>query len=241
MPTRHIYSQRQWSLVSTLALVIGLCFSSIPNISKFKQPEFVSWLLHAVTNAAYKTPIVNFDSYSDIAKTLDNVKPLNPAILPDSYLDRVTVPELAPLRNFMMSKYELSHNDTVEILASVVKYSEKYKIEPDLILGIIRVESSFISDAQSYVGARGLMQVMPNIHKSLVVQEGGNLEDLWRPTFNIKIGTMILKQMLRASSGDIEDALARYNGSYGMNNGYAEKVLSARVYFRKYTKYLKAQ
>lgn len=235
MPTRIIYSQRQWSLVSTFALLVSLFFTNIPSIKTLEQPEVVSWLLHAVTNVAYKTPIVKLPVFTNT----DTEVPVSKHGLSQVHYEMAQVAGLEPLRAYLASKYDLNKDDTIDIIASVIKYSDKYNIAPDLILGLIRVESGFEPDAESTTGARGLMQIMPGIHRKLVAKEGGGLDDLWVPAFNIKIGTMILKQMLQVSSGDIEHALARYNGSYGQHNRYAEKVMAARVYFRQYTKYMK--
>ncbi len=241
MQPHVIYSQRKWSFISMIALSIGVLASNIPAHSKLAPPEFVSWLTHATLEVAYKTPIIKFDTVVEPKMVIDTPTSVVDSKPVNSNSKLLDIEELKPLVSFLISKYELSEEEVCTILSSVIEYSDTYKVEPALILAIIRVESSFLLDAKSGSGARGLMQVMPNVHKTLVSKEGGDLDDLWEPSFNIKIGTMILKQMLRASSGNIENALARYNGSYvdGQENRYASKVLMARSFFYKYNKYLK--
>ena len=70
---------------------------------------------------------------------------------------------------------------------------------PGLILSIIRQESEFDARANSYVGAKGLMQLMPGTAKlvSRQIKVGYNRQYLTtNPTYNIKLGTYYFYSLL---------------------------------------------
>ena len=96
----------------------------------------------------------------------------------------------------------------------VEKYASKRKLEPAFVYGIIRRESAFNPQARSPVGARGLMQLMPATAKE--VSKNLNLKsptrsDLYRPAFNINLGSKYIADMLSKFSGHRALASAAYN------------------------------
>ncbi len=96
----------------------------------------------------------------------------------------------------------------------VEKYASKRKLEPAFVYGIIRRESAFNPQARSPVGARGLMQLMPATAKQ--VSKNLNLKspsrhDLYRPAFNINLGSKYIADMLIKFSGHRALASAAYN------------------------------
>jgi soluble lytic murein transglycosylase-like protein len=86
-------------------------------------------------------------------------------------------------------------------------------IDPALIFSLIRQESSFNPKATSPVGARGLMQVMPNTARR--VERKRNL-DLYDPVTNIRIGSKYLHILRNQHDGDYSRLIASYNA--GPNN-----------------------
>jgi soluble lytic murein transglycosylase-like protein len=103
----------------------------------------------------------------------------------------------------------------------------QYSLEPELILAIIAIESTFRVRAVSVKGARGLMQVMPKAHPKKVKEIGG-LSALFNPQKNIHTGARILVDYLKMSRGNLREALLRYNGSHkNPKSRYADKVLYA--------------
>ncbi|MAP29744.1 MAG: hypothetical protein CMK93_03345 [Pseudomonas sp.] len=93
-------------------------------------------------------------------------------------------------------------------------------MKPDLVLAVMHVESLFDPYALSYVGAQGVMQVMP-FWKAEIGRPDDNLIDL---ATNLQYGCAILKFYLDKENGNLRRALARYNGSLGSNR-YPDKVL----------------
>ncbi len=157
----------------------------------------------------------------------------------DRYHELAISDSAETLREHLENTYKISKEDTVVIVSSVFRYSDEHNVAPELVFGIIHNESSFRTNAKSSVGARGLMQVFPIWHQDKIRLDGGSNELLWNPEFNIKIGTQILREYLNRSRGNLREALARYNGSLGANNGYPEKVLRTKEQYRQYLRNIK--
>ncbi len=119
---------------------------------------------------------------------------------------------------------------TLDEAAVIVQHSminaNKHDLEPELILAIIAVESTYNGNAVSVVGARGLMQVMPKVHAERLAAFGG-ADALFDVPTNIHVGTEILAEYLQRHKGDLTKALLRYNGSFSDDSEkYAKKVYS---------------
>ena len=99
----------------------------------------------------------------------------------------------------------------VELLKTVHFEALRAGLDPQLVLGLIEVESGFRKYAVSHAGARGLMQVMPFWIK-LIGRPGDNLFHL---RTNLRYGCVIMRHYLSIENGDYFRALGRYNGSLG--------------------------
>jgi len=110
----------------------------------------------------------------------------------------------------------------LELLRTVHYEALRAKLDPQLVLGVIEVESGFRKYAVSKSGARGYMQVMPFWIK-LIGQPNSNLFHL---RTNLAFGCAILRHYLDEEKGDYFRALGRYNGSLGQPE-YPNQVLSA--------------
>jgi soluble lytic murein transglycosylase-like protein len=109
-----------------------------------------------------------------------------------------------------------------ELLRTIQYEATRARLDPQLVLGVIEVESAFRKYAVSKAGARGYMQVMPFWVK-LIGQPGHNLFHL---RTNIAYGCAILRHYLDIEKGDYFRALGRYNGSLGKPE-YPNLVLAA--------------
>jgi soluble lytic murein transglycosylase-like protein len=103
------------------------------------------------------------------------------------------------------------HNTRIAFLKSVHYEATRAGLDPQLVLGLIQVESGFRKYAVSASGARGYMQVMPFWVK-LIGARGDSLFDMRK---NIRYGCVILRHYLDLEKGDVFRALGRYNGSLG--------------------------
>ena len=98
-----------------------------------------------------------------------------------------------------------------EFLVSVHYEAKRAGLDPQLVLGVIQVESNFRKYAVSRAGARGYMQVMP-----FWVDLIGRVDDnLFHLRTNLRFGCVILRHYLDQEKGDLFRALGRYNGSLG--------------------------
>ncbi|MCB4360724.1 lytic transglycosylase domain-containing protein [Quatrionicoccus australiensis] len=99
----------------------------------------------------------------------------------------------------------------LDLLRSVHYEATRAGLDPQLVLGLMQVESGFRKYAVSSVGARGYMQVMPFWVK-LIGRPDDNLFDL---RTSLRYGCTILRHYLDIEKGDLYRALGRYNGSLG--------------------------
>jgi len=103
------------------------------------------------------------------------------------------------------------HKTRIAFLKSVHYEASRAGLDPQLVLGLIQVESGFKKYAVSAAGARGFMQVMPFWVKLI----GPKSDDLFDMRKNIRYGCVILRHYLDLEQGDLYRALGRYNGSLG--------------------------
>uniref|UniRef100_A0ABX1PKZ7 Transglycosylase SLT domain-containing protein n=1 Tax=Aromatoleum anaerobium TaxID=182180 RepID=A0ABX1PKZ7_9RHOO len=98
-----------------------------------------------------------------------------------------------------------------ELLTAVHYEATRAGLDPQLVLGLIQVESGFRKYAVSSAGARGFMQVMPFWIKAIGLPE----DNLFHLRTNLRYGCTILRHYLDIEKGDLYRALGRYNGSLG--------------------------
>jgi len=98
-----------------------------------------------------------------------------------------------------------------EFLKTVHYEAKRNGLDPQMVLGLIQVESGFRKYAVSIAGARGYMQVMPFWIKSIGLPQ----HDLFFLRTNLRYGCVILRHYLTLEKGDYFRALGRYNGSLG--------------------------
>ena len=99
----------------------------------------------------------------------------------------------------------------LEFLRAVHYEATRAGLDPQLVLGLIQVESGFKKYAVSSAGARGFMQVMPFWIKVI----GRSDDNLFHLRTNLRYGCTILRHYLDIEKGDLFRALGRYNGSLG--------------------------
>jgi len=99
----------------------------------------------------------------------------------------------------------------IELLRTVHYEATRAGLDPQLVLGLLEVESVFRKYAVSRAGARGYMQVMP-FWIGLIGRPSDNLFHL---RINLRYGCVILRHYLDLEKGDYFRALGRYNGSLG--------------------------
>jgi soluble lytic murein transglycosylase-like protein len=121
-----------------------------------------------------------------------------------------------------MEKQVPNPKERMVILKHVHQEATRAKLQPELVLSVIQVESNFDQYAISWVGARGLMQIMPFWLKEI----GHPNDNLFDIKTNLRFGCTILSYYLQVEKGNLFRALARYNGSLG-KSWYPKKVFKA--------------
>ena len=116
-----------------------------------------------------------------------------------------------------------------EFLVTVHYEATRAGLSPQMVLGLIEVESNFNKYAVSNAGARGYMQVMP-----FWPQLANRAQDnLFHVRINLRYGCWILRHYMDMENGDLFRVLGRYNGSLG-DASYPNRVLRACIRHWKY-------
>lgn len=138
-------------------------------------------------------------------------------------------PAVAPERalvTHISRTYSVGNQHATRVVRAASDASRRTGLPRTLILAVIAVESSFNSMAVSSMGARGLMQVLPEAHPEKVERIGGE-ENLHDVETGIQIGARILREYYRMT-GNLRAALRRYSGAA---RHYADKVLARKHQF----------
>lgn len=128
-----------------------------------------------------------------------------------------------------IKRYSEIYQTSPNIVATVLRESERHGIEPSVMLELIKKESSFNPQALSIAGARGLCQIRPITARELseelgIAYQKEMLEDV---EYNISLGTYYLAKLLKMNDYDYHRALTAYNrGPAGMEK-YIERHGSA--------------
>lgn len=138
--------------------------------------------------------------------------------------------------------YPLEYKD--DILAA----SNEFHVDRNLIAAVIFVESHYNPQAGSGAGAKGLMQLLPATAKGVAKNIGmTNYTNsmIYDPAVNIRLGTAYLRSSIDSRGGNVDVALANYNGGPSVaglfqialdrsllpreTNSYIRKVKSAKA------------
>ena len=114
----------------------------------------------------------------------------------------------------------------VLVRETLIESSKSNGLDPALVASLIRQESNFNPRATSPVGARGLMQLMPSVGKTLARSRGiagYTDESLYDPAVNIRLGTAHLSGLFRRTS-NIERVLAAYNAGESRVTRWLQKA-----------------
>ena len=110
-----------------------------------------------------------------------------------------------------LAKRMPDESERMEFLTTLHWEASRAGVDPQLMLGLIQVESGFRKYAVSPVGARGYTQVMPFWVKAI----GNPDHNLFQLRTNLRYGALILRHYIDIERGDLYRALGRFNGSLG--------------------------
>jgi soluble lytic murein transglycosylase-like protein len=111
----------------------------------------------------------------------------------------------------------LAYFELVRLAYTIVRESDRHRLDPQLVLAMMEVESNFDNFAVSSAGALGLMQVMPATGAELAERMGvpwRGPQTLFDPIANVRFGVAYLRE-LSDRYGYLFAALAAYNWGPG--------------------------
>jgi soluble lytic murein transglycosylase len=126
----------------------------------------------------------------------------------------------------------------VAYITIIKKYCTKYKVDPKLVMAVIKVESDYDPKALSNKGAIGLMQIMPDTYSWVCKNFKLSEKDLRNPNTNIQAGVLYLG-VLMEKHGDIRKVLAEYNGGPRASRSYPHASKDVVVYVDRVMGYYK--
>jgi len=136
--------------------------------------------------------------------------------------------EQRAVTEYIARRYRVADQAVSGFVNTAYRAGAERGADPLLVLAVISVESRFNPVAESTVGAKGLMQVIPKYHLEKLSDYGGE-QALLDPNVNIMVGTQILREYQRRL-GDTEAALQMYAGAFDEPaSTYANKVLAEKA------------
>ena len=136
-------------------------------------------------------------------------------------------PAEAILVKHLSRRFLIAAQATEQIVGAAYRAAREVGLDPLLVLAVISVESRFNPIAESVMGAKGLMQIIPKYHQAKLVEQGGEAA-LLDPQANILMGARILQEYVYRT-GTLEAGLQYYNGALRDSSAqYAQKVMAER-------------
>jgi soluble lytic murein transglycosylase-like protein len=136
--------------------------------------------------------------------------------------------EQRAVTEYIAKRYRVSDQAVAGYVSLAYQAGAQHSVDPLLILAVMAIESRYNPVAESSMGARGLMQVIPKYHLEKLLDHGGE-PALLEPAVNISVGAQILREYQRRFR-DTETALQMYGGALDDTaTTYASKVLAEKA------------
>lgn len=149
------------------------------------------------------------------------------ACFPDETIEADADPAQQVLTAYLSRRFMIAPEATELMVETAHHAALEVGLDPLLVLAVIAVESRFNPIAESVMGAKGLMQIIPRYHRAKLAALGGD-EAVLDPRSNILVGTRILQEYVYRT-GTLEAGLQSYNGaSRDVSAQYAYKVMTER-------------
>ena len=133
------------------------------------------------------------------------------------------------LADFLAKRYRVSRESLERFVGLAYAAGQKTRIDPLLIIAVMAVESNFNPIAESVMGAKGLMQIIPEFHQDKLRSPHGGVVNVLDPEINIVAGAKVLREYATRTGDDLAAALRLYGGvGPDLGNPYPSRVLSER-------------
>ena len=147
-----------------------------------------------------------------------------PAAVVETPLER----EQRAVAESIAKRYRIADAAAAHFVSVAYRAADQHRLDALLILAVMAIESRYNPVAESVMGAKGLMQVIPKYHQEKLYQHGGD-QSLLEPEVNILVGAQILREYHRRF-GDVETALQMYAGALDEpTSAYSAKVLAEKA------------
>lgn len=138
---------------------------------------------------------------------------------------------------FQLVKPDMEHAAYPRAYRTIVEeQAAEYELEESLVYAVIKAESNFNAEAESAVGALGLMQMMPDTFEWMQARMGKShaTEALFEPKVSVEFGCALLRLLLDQYD-DLTVALCAYNAGMGnvtswlSDTAYSEDGMTLKV------------
>lgn len=154
--------------------------------------------------------------------------PAQSCVPDETFADAPRDPAEAVLVKYLSRRFLIAGEASERMVGAAYGAAREVGLDPLLLLAVISVESRFNPIAESVMGAKGLMQIIPKYHQGLLLAVGGEAV-LLDPESNIRLGARILQDYVYRT-GTLEAGLQYYNGAVSDNRAtYAQRVLAERA------------
>jgi soluble lytic murein transglycosylase-like protein len=122
------------------------------------------------------------------------------------------------LERFAVRHTAMSLRERERVARVIIEEARAHDLSPDLVMGVIEVESAGYHLAESHVGALGLMQLLPGTGQEVALKRGipwKGPHTLFDPVVNVRLGTSYLRELADRYDGNVDIALAAYNWGPG--------------------------
>ena len=141
--------------------------------------------------------------------------------------------EQRAVAEFIARRYRVAESASTAFVSTAYRAGHEFSVDPLLILAVMAIESRYNPVAESSMGARGLMQIIPKYHQEKLLEHGGEYA-LLDPEVNIKVGAQILREYMRRF-GETETALQYYAGALDEPTAqYSGKVLAEKARLKQF-------
>lgn len=103
----------------------------------------------------------------------------------------------------------------LEYRENVERWAAEYGVPCELVFAVIKTESRFDPNAQSPVGAAGLMQLLPATANEIAEKIGVDSYDMYDADTSVRFGTYYLAYLFRNTGSSWKNAVAAYNCGIG--------------------------
>jgi soluble lytic murein transglycosylase-like protein len=172
------------SLVALVVIAL-IAFSTV--LTPAGRARLLAWV--SIVQSAFQTPSV------------DSLFVARPSGL---------APEQSRAAHWIAKRYRVSQGAVEQIVGHAFQAADLFRLDPYLVLAIIAIESRFNPLAESSAGAKGLMQIMADVHLEKF-QDLGGPELALTPWANIRVGATILREYLDRYR-NLDAALRAYVG-----------------------------